>query len=160
MEISMKRREDVMPKGAKRCSKCRHIKPLGAFWADRGTTTGRQSQCKICHNVGTSERRRTKEYLERLAAHRKDPEVRNRIRATVDANREAIRESQRRYRRTPRGKVMSALAYSRRLMAKANAAGQVGRAAAARKVIEACERELRRLETIGTVKDREMGRRA
>jgi hypothetical protein len=135
------------PKGSRVCSVCRKAKPLGQFWVDRKSAAGYQPRCKVCSAATGAERRRTAEFREWLKVYRNRPEVKAQRKADVEANWEKVREIQRRYRRTPRGKLLAARNSARYRLADAEANGQKERSAAARKVIEACERELRRLET-------------
>lgn len=151
------------PEGSKVCTVCRKAKPVDHFWVDRTRASGRQPRCKVCSSATNMERRRTAEFREWLVAYRGRPEVRARRKADVEANREKVRATQRRYRRSPRGKLFAARNDAMRRLAAAEARGQADRAEAARRLIAACEAELARMDrrkVRDNVTEREARRRA
>jgi hypothetical protein len=163
MEVSVKRREDVIPVGAKRCSCCRRVKPMGQFWANKKSPTGKQSQCKTCKAALTTEQRQTPWYPKWLAEYRARPEVAERIKACDARRREKHYAVRNAHRKTPRGKVMNSRWMAMRRLKAAEAAGSERRVGIALAMIAACDAEIARMDRArdkGNVTEREMRRHA
>jgi hypothetical protein len=143
MEVAMAQGRKTVPDptGGKRCSACRMVKPPVAFWTDRKAADGRQSQCKACRTARSVQFRKTRQYLDWLKAHRARPEVAARIKASRDRSLEKRMAYQKRYRRSPRGKVTEARARALRQLATL-----LERVETTKAYIAACEAELARMD--------------
>jgi hypothetical protein len=141
MEVSVRRREDVVPNGAKRCSCCKRVKPLDQFCADRNKPDGKHSRCRVCRAATAAADRETDRYKAWIKAYRARPAVkaqRKEAAKRIQAHRD---EAKRRYRETPRGKVVEARAEAIRRLRAAEAS-----VAAAVAQIARCDAEITRMD--------------
>lgn len=94
-------------KGAKRCTRCARLKPLGSFHPAKRMRDGRASWCKTCSRIANAETQNTPEAKERTRAYTATPARRAGNLATYHRRRETAIEQQRRYRKTPMGKLVA-----------------------------------------------------
>jgi hypothetical protein len=93
----------IVPAGAKRCSCCGKVKPLGCFYADRKYgSCGLASRCKVCKRAAELMREQTESYRLAKLAYLARPEVRTARRESERRRKERHREALAALRRTPR----------------------------------------------------------
>ena len=92
--------------GAKHCTKCGRLKPLGAFWADARTPDGKRSACKVCGGITRAERDRRPEVRARERERQARPQRLERRRAGYRRRRAALLARHRAYQGTPLGRLL------------------------------------------------------
>jgi len=81
-----------MPEGAKHCSRCGKLKPLGQYSSHRRSRDGRQSACKLCTRIAQKLRSETPEYrASRYEYHRReDVKARKRAHNKSEGHRKSV----------------------------------------------------------------------
>lgn len=87
----------------KHCTKCGMLKVESAFFRHRGKPA---SWCKTCVRIGMNEYRRSDKYKATRAVYKQRQDVRERWREADRIRREKRKADQKRYRSTPRARLL------------------------------------------------------
>lgn len=128
----------------KSCTSCGTPKPVDCFYRRRH---GLSSWCKACFRQKCKEYRKTKQYRETIKGYLSKPEVKERKREIDRERSESRRVHQKRYRSTPRARLLHSRRAARIRLRKAT---DPERRRKLKELIAMYETELKRIEKVKT----------
>ncbi len=139
--------DTTLVEGSKRCSHCRRVKAMGAFYRDKNASDGHAYWCKVCCRIGAILYRQTEEYRVKRLALQADPEFRATNAACVGRyrrrHRDKIRRDRARLRGTVNGRLRHCLCTARRRLRQATDPERIRRL---EELIAAYTREIERID--------------